>query len=146
MEKPTVLIVGGAWHTSDYLAPLAQVFENAGYPVNFLGLPSVGASPPAKDFSGDVAAIRNIAAQLIAQNKDIIAVLHSIGGISGSEALHGLGKASTRGAGVISIVYIASMIPKKGNCFDDHLEAVGDNTWKPARQAFTQVRGWLESR
>ena len=143
MEKPTILIVGGAWHPRDYLTPLAQVFEDAGYPTRTMGLPSVGASPPAVDFSGDVAAIRNTVTRLIAENKDVIAVLHSLGGIPGSEALHGLGKASTGGAGVISIVYIASMVLKKGNSFDTHLEALGDDTWKPARQAFTQVRSWL---
>ena len=139
MTKPTILIVGGAWHTVDYLNVLAKVFENDGYPTRTLGLPSVGSNPPATDFSGDVAAIKKIATELIAEKKDIIAVLHSFGGIAGSEALHGLEKASTGGPGVICLVYIASMVPKKGNGFDDHLQAVGDLTWKPARGAFTQV-------
>ena len=129
-------------HTSDFLIPLAQVFGMAGHAAKFLGLPSVGASPPVLDFSDDVAAVRNIAFQLIAQRKDIIAVLHSLGGIPGSEALHGLGKLSTGGAGVISIVYIASMIPEKGKCFDDHVKALGDDTWKPTRRLFTEVSSW----
>ena len=139
MSTATVLIVGGAWHTADYLHPLSKVFEDDGYPTKIIGLPSVGANPPATDFDGDVKAVRDAATQLITEKKDIIAILHSMGGIIGTEALHGLGKASTNGPGVIALVYMASMLPKKGHCFEDHLEACGDLTWKPARAAFTQV-------
>ncbi|MCJ1331853.1 hypothetical protein MMC10_008545 [Thelotrema lepadinum] len=100
MGKPTIFLVGGAWHTVDYLKPLADIFENVGYSTVAVGLTSVGANPPATDFSGDVAAVRNAAIQLIAEDKDIIAVLHSLGGIPGSEAMHGLGKPSDSRAGV----------------------------------------------
>jgi alpha-beta hydrolase superfamily lysophospholipase len=138
MAKPTIIIVGGAWHTVDYLFLLAKVFEELGYSTKSIGLPSVGANPPVTDFSGDVAAVRNAAAEIVSENKDLIAVLHSFGGIVGSEALYGLEKKDDQ-VGVIAMVFIASMVPKKGHCFDDHLEAVGDLTWKPARQNFTQA-------
>ena len=140
MAKPTILLVGGAWHTAEYLDPLLKVFEIADYPTIALGLPSVGANPPATDFSVDVKAIRHQATRLIAEDKEIIAVLHSLGGIPGTEALHGLGKATGGDTGgVVALVYIASMVPKAGNSFDAHLEAVGDETWKPARQAMSHV-------
>ena len=145
MAKPAVLLVGGAWHTADYLGPLSKVFQGEGYPTVTLGLPSVGSSPAAKDFSADVNAVRDRAKRLIAEHEELIVVLHSFGGIVGTEALHGLGKASSADAGgegggrVIAIVYIASMVPKAGDCFDTHLEAVGDTTWAPAKEAFTQV-------
>ena len=54
MSKPTVLLVGGAWHTAEYLGSLLNVFKEAGYPAVALGLPSAGASPAAPDFSVDV--------------------------------------------------------------------------------------------
>ena len=79
MDKPTVLIVGGAWHTTDYLLPLAKTFEDAGYPTKSIGLPSARADPPVAGFSGDVAAVRDAATQLIEAKKDIIAVMHSLG-------------------------------------------------------------------
>ena len=140
MAKPTILLVGGAWHTADYFGPLLKVFKEEGYPAVALGLPSVGAHPAATDFSVDINVIRDQVTRLIAEKKEIIAVLHSYGGIPGTEALHGLGKAPGSGAGgVIALVYIASMIPKAGNSFEAHLEAVGDSTWKPARQALSQV-------
>ena len=143
MEKPVIVIVGGAWHTAEYLIPLAKVFEEAGYPAVSLGLPSAGASPAAKDFSGDVAAIRNLVNSLIAEKRDIVAILHSFGGLVGTEALHGLGK--QRGGvtgGVIALVYIASMVPKAGNSFDSHLEACGDTIWQRARKVLPKVRIW----
>ena len=140
MSNPTILIVGGAWHTAEYLGPLAKVFKEAGYPAVTLGLPSVGASPAAPDFSIDVKAIHDEATKLIADKKEVIAVLHSFGGIPGTEALHGLGKTSGGNAGgVIAIVYIASHVPRAGDSFDMHLEAMGDVTWKQAKQAFSQV-------
>ena len=124
MAKPTLLIVGGAWHTADYLVPLSKIFEDAGYPTKTIGLPSVGADPPVTGFSRDVAAVHHAATQLISEGKDIIAALKSLGGISGTEALHGLGKKSSSEAGVKSIVYIAAIVPRKAHCFDDHLEAL----------------------
>ena len=140
MEKPTIIIVGGAWHTAEYLSPLAKVFEKDGYPVVSLGLPSSGANPAVKDFSEDVAAVRKLATTLIAEKKDIIAVLHSFGGIIGTEALHELGKQDDNATGgVIALVYIASMVPKAGDNFDLHLKACGDTSWELARKGLSQV-------
>ena len=46
-----------------------------------------------------------------------------------------------RGAGaVLGLVYIATMLPKKGDSFETHhLESVGDFTWKPALEVLTAV-------
>ena len=139
MSNPTILLVGGAWHTADYLDPLAKVFEKAGYPTVALGLPSVGASPPAPDFSIDVNAIREIVQKLIADKKEIIAVFHSLGGIPGTEALQGLGQVPESSVGVTALVYIACHLPATGNSFDSHLEALGDESWKQAKQGLSQV-------
>ena len=139
MPNPTILLVGGGWHTAAYLDPLAQVFEKAGYPTVALGLPSVGACPPALDFSIDVDAIRSTAQRLIADKREIIAVLHSLGGIPGTEALHGLGKAPESDAGVASLVYIASHLPALRCSFETHLEALGDESWKHAKRGLSKV-------
>lgn len=138
--KPTILLVGGAWHTADYLQPLANALEAANYPTVIIALPSVGASPPMLDFGHDVALIRSTASDLAAEGKPIVAVLHSFGGLVGTEALQGLGRASRKGTGaVLGLVYIAAMLPKKGDSFEAHLESVGDFAFKPAREALTEV-------
>ena len=142
MSKPTILLVGGAWHTADYLKPLAAALEAAGYPTITLALPSVGASPSKLDFGDDVALVRSKAMDLAAEGKDTVAVLHSFGGVVGTEALQGLGKraSSKEGTGVVrGLVYIASMLPKKGDSADAHVESVGYHAWKPAEEASTVV-------
>lgn len=145
MSKPTMLLVGGAWHTHDYLMPLAAVLQAAGHPVVCCSLPSVGANPPKSDFGDDVAAIRSAASRLISEKKRVLAVLHSYGGIVGTEALQGFKNTSTDGAGVIiGLLYIATMLPKKGESFEAHLESVGDFSWKNARRALA-VDGMMAS-
>ena len=135
-----MLLVGGAWHTHDYLLPLAAVLQDAGYPVVCYSLPSVGANPPKSDFGDDVAAIRSAASRLISEKKRVLAVLHSYGGIVGTEALQGFQNTSADGAGVlIGLLYIATMLPKKGDSFEAHLESVGDFSWKKARGALAVV-------
>ena len=140
MAKPTILLVGGAWHTADYFGPLVTVFEAAGYPTIALGLPSVGADPPARDYSADVDAIRRQAVRLLAQDKEFVAVFHSMGGIPGTDALHGLGKAPGGDAGgAVALVYIASMVPTAGHSLETHQKAIGNEAWAVARQALSHV-------
>ena len=135
-----MLLVGGAWHTKDYLMPLAEMLEAAGHPVVCVSLPSVGANPPKPDFEDDVAVIRSAASQLIYEKKRVLAILHSYGGIVGTEALQGFKNVSTDGAGVvIGLLYIATMLPKKGDSFEAHLESVGNHSWKHARGALSVV-------
>lgn len=140
MSKPTILLVGGAWHIAEYLKPLATALEAADYPTIILALPSVGANPAKVDFGDDVALVRSTASDLVSEGKSIVAVIHSFGGIVGTESLQGLGRASGEGTGVVlGLVYIATMLPKKGDSFEAHLESVGDFAWKPAREALTVV-------
>ena len=135
-----MLLVGGAWHTTDYLEPLAAMLEAAGYPAVRVSLPSVGADPPKSDFGDDVAAIRDAASQLISEKKRVLAILHSYGGIVGTEALQGFKNHSKDKGGVlIGLLYIATMLPKKGDSFEAHLESVGDFAWKHARGALAVV-------
>ena len=139
-KQPAILLVGGAWHTRDYLEPLATMLGMAGYPVVPVGLPSVGAIPPKSDFGDDVALIRTQVSQLFLQGRKVLAVLHSYGGIVGTEALQGFINASKDGPGVLlGLLYIATMLPKKGDSFEAHLESVGDFAWKPAREAMAVV-------
>ena len=140
MSKPAILLVGGAWHTAHYLIPLAASLTTEGYLALPLGLASVGANPPTSDFGDDVTLVRAAASQLISEGRRVLAVLHSYGGIAGTEALQGFKNTSKDGAGVlIGLLYIAAMLPKKGDSFEAHLETVGDLSWKYAREALAVV-------
>lgn len=112
--------------------------EAAEYPVVALGLPSVGADPPKPDFGDDIAIIRSTVSDLISEGKRVVAVLHSYGGIAGTEALQKFGDMPRKGAGaVLGLIYIATMLPKKGDSFEAHLESVGDFGRTSAREALT---------
>ena len=100
----------------------------------------MGANPPKPDFRDDVALIRSTVSELISKGKRVVAVMHSYGGIAGTEALQGFDDISKKGAGaVLGLMYVATMLPKKGGSFEAHLESVGDFAWKPAREALTVV-------
>lgn len=140
MAKPTILLIAGAWHTADCFGPLTELLEASDYPTVSLGLPSAGASPPVSDFSGDVTAIRSAASQLIAADKEVVAVMHSYGGVAGTEALQGLGKAQEGKTGrVIALVYIAAMVPMKGHSSAAHLESIGGLELKALWEALVVV-------
>lgn len=112
MTKPTILLIAGAWHIAELFWPSHQDFEIAGYPTASLSLPSVGADPPVSDFDGDVMTIRSAACQLIADGKEVVAVMHSYGGIAGAEGLQGLGEIREGKGRVIALTYIATILPK----------------------------------
>ena len=137
MIKPTILLVGGAWHTPAYLKPLATILEATDYPTLTLALPSVDAKPAKKNFGDDVGLVRSTAEGLAADGKHMVAVMHSFGGVVGTE---GLGQALTECKGaVLGLVYIAAMIPKKGDSFETYLESMGDDSWKAAKEKSTKV-------
>ena len=87
-SKPTVLFVPGAWHTPDCFDPVVQRLQKAGYEVDSVTLPSIGASDPPADFKPDVAEIR----------KHIEAIVE-YGSVPASDAIKGLDVKSRSAAG-----------------------------------------------
>lgn len=76
-------------------------------------------------------AVRSAASQLLAADREVVAVVYSYGGVAGTEAPQGLGKAQEGKTGrVIALVYIAAMVPMKGHSSAAHLESIGDFTLK----------------
>lgn len=92
MSKPTIVLVPGAWHSPDSYSDVAAILSEHGYPTISLPLPSVGANPPHKDFTGDVEGIRPCLAKLVSEEKDVVLVVHSYSGLPGQQAPEGLGK------------------------------------------------------
>lgn len=135
MPKPTILLVGGAFHPESYFRSLKVTIEQAGYPTSALSLPSAGAYPPECDFSEDVFAIRSRACELVSKGKRVVAVLHSYGAVPGIEALQGLGTPARKEKGVVfGLVFIAAMLPKKGDSFNKLMESLGNTTWKSMQE------------
>ena len=118
MAKPTFLFVPGAWSTPAVFDLLTTALTTHEYRTQTISLPSVGANPGLHDFSADVTAVREAVTTLANEGKDVIVVMHSYGGMPGSEALEGLGKeereAKGKTGGVVRLVYIMSYAVPEG--------------------------------
>ncbi|KAI9719615.1 MAG: hypothetical protein M1812_003386 [Candelaria pacifica] len=116
LTKPTLVLIHGAWHTAASFSSLISLLEEEGYPAQCISLPSVGASPGLPSFDADVTAIRTVIKPLIESNKQVILVMHSYGGLPGTEALQGLSEIERRKegkeGGVVRLVYLAAFIAK----------------------------------
>jgi pimeloyl-ACP methyl ester carboxylesterase len=126
---PTIVFVPGAWHTPEYYTTVRSLLEEKGYPTVAVNLPSVGGTATMAE---DAAAIRVVTAQLVAQRKRVVLVMHSYGGIPGTESARGLAwmelQARARGkpeqeegdgdgpskGGIVALVYLASYLLSKG--------------------------------
>lgn len=123
MAFPTVVIVPGACQPPSLYEPFAKGLEAHSISSIVIPTPSVGAHPGLKDFSDDVTLIRNTVSKLIDEAKDVVVLMHSYGGMPGSAALKGLGKAA-RGSEqkknwVVRLVYVSTLLLEEGEQMPD---------------------------
>lgn len=122
---PTVVIVPGAFHTDWHFKPLCTELHALGFETQALHLPTVATSPSPSSYDQDVATIKSAITNLVDQGQDVVLLMHSYGGIPGTEAACGFGASSSSssssqqsGGGkprgrVLKLVYIASfMLPE----------------------------------
>lgn len=118
MTKPAVVIVPGAWHRPQHYQKVLDGLTAYGYEAVGVDLPSVDSNPPHLTWEEDALEIRRVVAKFLDAGNDVIAVGHSFGGISMSEAVKGLGKASREKKGrkgaVVRLVYMCAMACPKG--------------------------------
>lgn len=106
-SPPTILLIHGAWHHPSLYDPLCKSLQMLGFEVVCPRLPSCnGAVPPTKFLSDDVALIRATAQTLLGAGKHVVAIMHSYGGMVGTEALHGLP--------IQHLIYMAAFVPPSG--------------------------------
>lgn len=109
-NMPTFVCVPGAWNGPSCYEPLKSILEAENYECVTISLPSVGCKPVTFDFTEDVDAVRRTIQKLADEGKDIILVLHSYGGMCGSQALEGLAKKERESQGLQDGV-VRSMTP-----------------------------------
>ena len=117
-QKPTIVLVAGAWHRASVYDPVKTLLETQGYPVQAVSLLSAG-GPTSTTIEDDAAHIRRTALNdLIAQGKEVVMVLHSFAGIPGGESIKGLTRkdraAQGQAGGVIALVYLAAWVLPAG--------------------------------
>ena len=117
MSRPTIICIPGPCQPAEIYVPLQSALLPYGYSVLPISLPSIGNIPPPYDFAEDVIAIRSVVVELLEQQKDVIVVMQGFNGVSGSQALHGLGsierqRLGLRG-GIIRLVFIMGWVVKE---------------------------------
>ncbi|KAF2421125.1 alpha/beta-hydrolase [Tothia fuscella] len=118
-SKPTVIVVPGAWHTSEGWKSVSDHFTTAGYPFIGIEKPSVSLGPTyIQNFDPDVEAVRSEIAKAANDGKDIVVLMHSYGGVPGSAACKGFSKEDRakegKKGGVIRLVYVAAFALDEG--------------------------------
>ncbi|ROV90904.1 hypothetical protein VMCG_09959 [Cytospora schulzeri] len=86
--KPTLFIIGGAFHTPESYQPLITALETSGYEVHVPRLLSCNqARPPNADLSSDTTHVRSYVGSLVRAGRRVVVIAHSYGGQGGISAL-----------------------------------------------------------
>ncbi|KAF5577839.1 hypothetical protein FPANT_10229 [Fusarium pseudoanthophilum] len=88
-QKPTILLVHGAWHGSWAWKYQIPELESLGYATQNLDLPSASDVPGKTQFD-DAAHVRSVLEPLLGEGKQVVVLAHSYGGPIGSGAITGL--------------------------------------------------------
>ncbi|CAI7677884.1 unnamed protein product [Penicillium pancosmium] len=123
--KPAILLIPGAWHQGEAWEPVTNILQGQGYYVEPVTLPSAG-GPPSTSVADDAAYIRiNHLESLVAQGREVIIVMHSYGGVPGTESVKGLARkdiaAQGKPGGVIALVYTAAFMIAGGQTLAESL-------------------------
>ena len=110
-------MVPGSFSTTAAYDKLIEQLSKHDYPVLRIELKSVGGTVPATSID-DAAHINSTLAPLVEEGKDIVVIMHSYGGIPGTDGTKGLAKvdqaAAGKKGGVIGLVYIAALMIQQG--------------------------------
>lgn len=124
-EKPTIVFTPGAWHGPQSFDLVRAGLTLKGYPSEAITLPSVGAEPATVTLNEDAAVLRETLTTLADAGKQIVLVVHSYGGMVGSNAVKDLGwqqrAAANKKGGVIMMVYLAAFAAPGGTSLVDML-------------------------
>jgi pimeloyl-ACP methyl ester carboxylesterase len=135
-KKPTIIFVHGSWHDPEAFAAISSRLESS-YQVIVPSLPSSGATPALPNFDQDVqtihAAVRNVVED---KGEDCVVVMHSSGGIVGTEAMKGVRYKGRNGVGggVVRLVYLCAFLLREGeslvaNGSADAVSLEGEKPW-----------------
>lgn len=123
--KPVIVIVPGAWHVPAHYAHLALKLNSAGYTVDCIESSSTSDEKdlPENTWTEDISIIRNAITSHTEAGRDVAIVMHSFGGMPGSEAACGLGKKESETSGrVVKLIYMTSFMVPEGSKRSDYPE------------------------
>ena len=124
--RPTILLIPGAWFPPSAYNAFLHAVRNAGYQTVCASYPSLNPKDPkhADAATDTLFVVQNYLIPLIEiEQKDVVIVMHSYGGIPGSGAATGFGKAARqqqgRKGGVVGLVHSSGFVLAEGlSCAD----------------------------
>lgn len=129
-SNPEVVLIGGAFHYPESYANFRTILESQGLSVHIPQLTTMnGARSPTADLYTDTAAIRDFVTELVDGGRSIVVLMHSYGGVIGTNALAGLGVEARKQqgfpGGVIQLVYICAHALSEGQSIIKIMEERG---------------------
>jgi hypothetical protein len=124
-QKPTIVIIPGSFSPASLYSPIIDQLSNYGYEAVSIDLPSIGRfqKPHPATMNEDAAHIQSVITTIADQGKDVMLVMHSYGGIPGTESTKGLSKverqASGKRGGITRLFYMSAMILPVGLSLTD---------------------------
>ena len=116
VSKPSIVIIPGSFSTAAIYYETVGKIKEHGYEVFVNNLPSASRHAPEEPASlnDDAVFFRRIIEKLLNQDKDVVVVCHSYGGMVGTEAVKGCSKKERRvkglPGGVVRIVYLTAHV------------------------------------
>lgn len=124
-KKPTILFITGAWHRPHLYEALFDALRSEKGYTKILAptLPSIGGTDTS--FDADVATVRQCAVAALDEGDEVVVLMHSYGGVVGSEAVRGL-DARSRGqqgkpGAVVQLIYVCAFAVPEGMSLMDGL-------------------------
>ena len=123
--KPSIVIVPGSFAPPSIYTFLNQKLTSYGYETITISLPSVGTKDEASGvtLNDDALRIQETTERLADEGKDILLMMHSYGGVPGSESAKNLSKIERenegKNGGIVKLLYMASIIAPEGKTVAD---------------------------
>ena len=137
---PTIVLVPSSFCSASltWNAVVDALFSAGHHDVVAVDLPSVSppSSLPGKNMTDDANHIRGVIEAIANKGREVVLVMHSYGGIPGTQSLSGVtrgerrnaaggndkGKEGTGVGGVVRLVYVSSLLVREGENSDDSLK------------------------
>lgn len=135
-KAPSIVCVPGGLHVAKHFDPLTKILKAEGYTV------VVNNSADPRFVPGGaqnyIDGIREDIESQVLAGKDVVLVLHSLGGVTGSMAVKGLAKTDASKPGVKRIVAVSAILAGVGQTV---FETVGQNCalWLEVKVRLTDI-------
>ena len=128
--RPTIVLIPGSFCSSALVwDAVIDKLHNAGYDTLAVELQTVSppSTAPAKTMTDDAAHIHGIVEALANDDKEVIVVMSSYGGIPGTQAVKNMTQKERqeqgKGGGVTGLVYVSALLINEGESSEDSFEA-----------------------